>query len=227
MASPKYPISDIYYSIQGEGQLAGTPMVILRFQGCDVGCPWCDTKYTWQILPQNEVATIDAALGDDPKYALMTSEDIIAYIKSNYPQSRWVLITGGEPARHNLSELANALNDARLFTALETSGTETGHLGAGLCYVTISPKIDMPGGMKIKPEAFQEVDEIKFVVASEKDLKKLEQLLVQTSGFRPPDCIISLQPVSTSKKATEICVKEVLNRGWNLSTQMHKYISLR
>ncbi|WP_367682381.1 hypothetical protein [Buchnera aphidicola] len=43
----KYPINEIFETIQGEGYYIGTPSIFIRFQGCPVGCIWCDTKYTW------------------------------------------------------------------------------------------------------------------------------------------------------------------------------------
>ena len=44
---PSVRISELFHSIQGEGPSAGTPAHFLRLQGCDVGCTWCDSKYTW------------------------------------------------------------------------------------------------------------------------------------------------------------------------------------
>jgi Organic radical activating enzymes len=41
------PVSEIFYSIQGEGKFVGVPSLFLRFAGCDVGCIWCDTKEVW------------------------------------------------------------------------------------------------------------------------------------------------------------------------------------
>ena len=50
------PITEIFETIQGEATWTGTPSVFVRLQGCDVGCPWCDTKYSWSLDPAKEVA---------------------------------------------------------------------------------------------------------------------------------------------------------------------------
>jgi len=44
----KYKVSEIFYSIQGEGLNQGIPFVFIRFSGCNLRCEWCDTKYAWE-----------------------------------------------------------------------------------------------------------------------------------------------------------------------------------
>ena len=76
-------VSEVFRSLQGEGPSAGTPAHFLRLQGCDVGCHWCDTKYTWDAAGGHEMSLADAfaalqALGDAPL----------------------LVVTGGEPLAH-------------------------------------------------------------------------------------------------------------------------------
>ena len=76
-------VSEVFRSLQGEGPSAGTPAHFLRLQGCDVGCHWCDTKYTWDAAGGHESSLADAfaslrALGEAPL----------------------LVITGGEPLTH-------------------------------------------------------------------------------------------------------------------------------
>jgi 7-carboxy-7-deazaguanine synthase len=63
-----YAVSDLYPCIQGEGCQTGTPMALLRLQGCRVGCPWCDTKQTWLMAEEHQRPTLEEALGDGPEW---------------------------------------------------------------------------------------------------------------------------------------------------------------
>lgn len=224
-APDRYPVNDLYLAIQGEGSLTGVPMVILRLHGCEVGCPWCDTKETWELDPRHEVPTLGEALGANPRYTWKSAGEIAGFIQSEHPHTIWVLLTGGEPARYPLAPLVQALHAQRRKVALETSGTELGHLDAGLDWITVSPKIEMPGGRKILPQAVQSAHEIKFPVGRQRDIDRLDALLVAIPPR--PDTIISLQPISLNEKATELCLKTVKERNWRLSLQIHKYLHER
>lgn len=91
-AAPRVRVSEIFHSLQGEGLSAGTPAHFLRLQGCDVGCTWCDSKYTWDATG-GEPRTIDEVC--DRARALGAAD--------------LVVITGGEPLEH---EGVGALIDA-------------------------------------------------------------------------------------------------------------------
>lgn len=76
-------LSEVFLSIQGEGPSAGSPAHFIRLQGCDVGCIWCDTKYSWDPARGRAVALERlwdeaAALGAAPL----------------------LVVTGGEPLQH-------------------------------------------------------------------------------------------------------------------------------
>lgn len=225
MMAVRYPVNDCYSCVQGEGVQTGVAMVLLRLHGCQVGCPWCDTKETWVFDPTNEMETLTAALGANGRFSYQTAEQIADYISANHPGPKWVLVTGGEPAKYDCRELVKCLHDRGLLVALETSGTETGHIEAGFDWVCVSPKLDMPGGKAIQPGAMSSAHEIKHVVGIQRDIDELDQLLAQ-SRLRP-DVQLCLQPVSTSAKATQLCLDTVQARGWRLSIQMHKYIGAR
>ena len=93
-----------FYTLQGEGFHAGKAAYFIRLGGCDVGCVWCDVKDSW-----------DAAA-----HPLMTIEQIVL-AASRFPGSIAV-ITGGEPAMHNLAALCDALHHAGFKTHIETTG---------------------------------------------------------------------------------------------------------
>ena len=52
----KLPVNELFATVQGEGAYTGTPAVFVRLQGCNVGCPWCDTKHTWTVDPDNAIS---------------------------------------------------------------------------------------------------------------------------------------------------------------------------
>ena len=112
----KYPVNEIFYSLQGEGHFSGTPAVFVRFAGCNLRCPFCDTDHA------NGVP--------------MTAQEIVAAV-SRFP-AHHIILTGGEPSLHITRELIAALHEAGAFVAIETNGTHT--LPEGIDWVALSPK---------------------------------------------------------------------------------------
>jgi 7-carboxy-7-deazaguanine synthase len=221
----KYRVNDVYPAIQGEGCLTGTAMVLLRLHGCEVGCPFCDTKETWETLPENNHIRLSEALGTNNRYATLLGVEISTYIRRILPGPKWILLTGGEPADQPLRDLVDSLHDAHYRVSIETSGTATGHLNAGIDWICVSPKINMPGGRVVLPEAVEVADEVKFVIGRERDLEIMHDFLA-TYPLKP-GAQICLQPMSTNQKATELCIETVLALGYRLSVQTHKLLDLR
>jgi 7-carboxy-7-deazaguanine synthase len=121
--------------------------------------------------------------------------------------------------------LVGALKAEGYRVAMETSGTETGQLDAGFEWVCVSTKLNMPGGKVVQPEALAGADEIKHVVGWQRDIDDLEALIAEYP--LKPNVQICLQPVSLSRKATQLCIETVPARGWQLSVQTHKYLGAR
>ena len=220
-----YPVNDCYVCVQGEGSLTGMAMTLLRLHGCEVGCPWCDTKETWDFERKLKQDSLEMALGTNGKYASVSADTILAHIQTNCVGPKWVLITGGEPAQYDLRSLVTKLQGAGYKCAIETSGTELGHMSAGFDWVCVSPKIDMPGGKVVLEETWESADEIKFVVGKQADIDLLDDWLSRIT--LKPNAEICLQPVSASEKATQLCLDVVQKRGWRLSIQTHKLIGVR
>jgi 7-carboxy-7-deazaguanine synthase len=217
-------VNDCYACVQGEGCQAGLAMVLLRLHGCGVGCPFCDTKETWEVDTRHAVPSIREALGATPKYTVTDPYTVARYIAVTHIGPKWIMVTGGEPADQPLAELVDALHAIGYKVAIETSGTATGLIGASFDWVCVSPKIGMPGGRTVLREVVEVADEIKFVIGKPNDLRKLDDLL---DRCRPrPEMQICLQPMSQSKAATQFCISTVQDRGWRLSVQMHKYLAL-
>lgn len=219
-------LNDLYPCFQGEGVHTGVPMLLVRLQGCGVGCPWCDTRETWDLYDKQQVRTLDQALGQNPRWAYVDPTELaVAGRDLAGPRVRWAMVTGGEPAEQFLAPLVQALAKQEFLSAVETSGTSLGVINSGAAWVCVSPKIGMPGGRSVHKEILQIADEIKFVVAKATDLEKLDHLLESTP--LKPECQIALQPVSQSENATKLCATICMTRGWRLSLQIHKYVGFR
>ena len=216
------PLNEAFVTIQGEAYWTGIPAVFLRLQGCDVGCPWCDTKYTWhhdqnKKVPLHEVA---AKLAADERFAEVNESELVAFCR---PLPKHIVITGGEPADFDLHRLTDYLEHNGKFCQLETSGTSPIRV-SDKTWVTVSPKIDMPGGKQVMRAALERANEIKFPVGKPKDLETLKSLL-EYCEHAPR--LVWLQPLSCSEKATELCIAAAITNGWRLSAQLHKYIGVR
>lgn len=220
-----YALNDMYPTVQGEGSFTGMPMVLVRLHGCPVACPFCDTKETWGSDEDEQVKSIGEALGANTRFVKTNGINIAINARWLAPNIRWVMLTGGEPALQPLSELVAELHQEHFKVALETSGTANGHLGAAIDWVCVSPKIDMPGGKPILQSAINTADEIKMVIGKQADVDKLETLL-ETYATKK-DVSICLQPMSQSQRATELCMKLCMDRGWRLSLQTHKLANIK
>lgn len=220
-----YALNDLYPTVQGEGTLTGTPMVLVRLHGCPVGCPFCDTKETWGSLDDEKMNTIGEALGANTRFVKASASQIADFARAAAPRIRWVMLTGGEPAMQPLGELVTALHKQQFKVALETSGTADGHIGASCDWICVSPKINMPGRLKLLTRAIFSANEIKMVIGKQSDVAALDTLLATYPTNK--DVQVCLQPMSQSKRATELCMTTCLERGWRLSLQTHKLVSVR
>ncbi|MFQ5883043.1 MAG: 7-carboxy-7-deazaguanine synthase QueE [Candidatus Methylomirabilales bacterium] len=107
-----YKVSELFTSIQGEGEVMGIPSHFIRLYRCDLTCAWCDTKYSW--LGQDH-----AAEGKD--YALMRLEEILAWLRKE-PRVPLVSITGGEPLLQPILSLVASLDARGYLVVIETNG---------------------------------------------------------------------------------------------------------
>src|SRR5215208_3456159 len=96
-------VTEIFFSIQGEGSRAGRPCVFVRFTGCDLRCGYCDTEY--------------AFYGGQT----MSEEEILAEVGKH--RTRFVCLTGGEPLLQKaLPSLATKLLEKGYDVSVETHG---------------------------------------------------------------------------------------------------------
>jgi 7-carboxy-7-deazaguanine synthase len=148
-------VTEIFFSIQGEGSRAGRPCVFVRFTGCDLRCGYCDTAYAFQG-------------GSD-----MTREEILDAV-ARHP-SRFVLLTGGEPMlQKELPALAEALVARGYEVAVETHGQRP--IDALPPSVIRIVDVKTPGSGETTTDfayldRLMPHDEVKFVVCSEEDFR--------------------------------------------------------
>lgn len=221
----KLPINEVFETIQGEATWTGTPSVFLRLQGCPVGCPWCDTKHTWTVSRDRMIpaAQMVEKTGDGDSFAFMPPSEIVGFIAKRF-RARHIVITGGEPCMYDLTDLTSLILERGWTAQIETSGTYDVRADLGT-FVTVSPKIGMPGGLLVRESVLLRADEIKMPIGKETDVAKLSMLLEQV-GARPKHGVW-LQPLSQSPKATSLCIEAATANGWKLSMQTHKYLDVR
>ena len=189
-----------FYTLQGEGYHTGKAAYFIRLGGCDVGCVWCDVKDSW----------------DASAHPLMTTTEIVAVARKN--AGRIAVITGGEPAMHDLTAICHALHSAAFKVHIETSGAHP--LVGNLDWITLSPK-------KFKApldEYMKKADELKIVVYHKSDLAWAEQYAAKVS----PACKLYLQPEWSKRDGiTPLLIDYIKHHPqWQLSLQTHKYINI-
>lgn len=196
----RLPLVEDFYTIQGEGRHAGKPAYFIRLGGCDVGCRWCDAKYTWnpKMYPPTDIKTV-------VERACACSAQAI-------------VITGGEPLLYPLGPLTRALHERGLEIFIETSGTHP--LSGEFDWVCLSPKRQMPP----LDEAFARADELKVIVQSSDDFAWAEQCAARV-GRR---CRLYLQPEwSVYEKIIGQMVEYAkADSRWNISIQIHKFMHI-
>ena len=137
-----YDLVEIFESLQGEGRNMGRPCVFVRFAGCNLACPWCDT--------------------DIAKRFSSSLDDLVAEIGQYKPKS--VVLTGGEPTLvKEMPELVAALKERGYWIAVETNGTDDADWLGFVDYVACSPKAEFPDRI-----ALTRADEVRVVASSEK-----------------------------------------------------------
>lgn len=195
-----YPVMEHFYTLQGEGVHTGKAAYFIRLGGCDVGCVWCDVKDSW-----------DAA-----KHPHMTVEEITTIASAH--SGRIAVITGGEPAMHNLVFITDALHRAGFKVHIETSGSHP--LSGSLDWITLSPK-------KFKApleECLELANELKIVVYNKSDFAWAEQYAEKMH----PGCKLFLQPEWSKKDVVTPLIIDYIQQHpqWQLSLQTHKYINI-
>lgn len=196
----KLPLMEDFYTIQGEGFYQGHAAYFIRLSGCDVGCVWCDVKESW-----------DASAHPKILVSIMAQ-------RAKASGAKIVVVTGGEPAMYDLSNLTEALRSEELQTNIETSGAYP--ITGNWDWVCFSPKkFKVPD-----PSVYNKADELKVIVYNKSDFNWAEEFAQKVR----PDCKLFLQPEwSKEKEMIPFIIDYVKsNPKWRISLQVHKYMNI-
>jgi 7-carboxy-7-deazaguanine synthase len=158
---------------------------------------------------------------DAPTYSLASAARIIELLREFFT-ARHIVITGGEPCLYDLTPLTEALIAAGYMVQIETSGAYVIRV-SDAAWVTVSPKINMPGSARPLLTSLERADEIKFPVGKQADVDYIRSHIEPVVNGTP----IWLQPLSQSQKATKLCIEAATRHGWKISIQTHKFIGVR
>jgi 7-carboxy-7-deazaguanine synthase len=220
-------VAEIFYSIQGEGKLAGVPSVFVRASGCNLRCWWCDTPYaSWE--PEGENLSVG---------------QIVEQVRRH--PGRHVVLTGGEPMiMPEMGELCSTLKGLGYHITIETAATV--YEDAKLDLASLSPKLsnstptEREGGRFAAAHERQRLNvpviqrfidlspdfQLKFVVSNESDLGEIREILAQLRNWSPADVL--LMPEGTDAGTLnsragwigEICKRE----GFRFCPRLHVYL---
>jgi 7-carboxy-7-deazaguanine synthase len=191
------PVMEHFYTIQGEGFYQGRAAYFVRLGGCDVGCPWCDVKESW----------------DASAHPKMSVEEIV--VESG---AKICVITGGEPLMYDLHELSTALRNNNIRSHIETSGA---YAARGMFdWITVSPKRYKPPLDSILPLA----SELKVVINHRNDFRWAEQYAAKVSDACK--LYISPEWEQQEEMAPEMIEYVKEHQHWEISLQIHKYLNI-
>ena len=219
-------ISELFFSIQGEGELTGVPSVFVRTSGCNLRCRWCDTKYaSWK--PEGENVTIN---------------DLLEKVCS-YP-ARHVVISGGEPMiAKGIKDFTRLLKESGKHITIETAGTIAPN-GIQCDLASLSPKLSdsTPKEGDISKEWIDRHEskrldygilsewvnsynfQLKFVVSKEEEIKEIRNVISRIEGKILPEKVL-LMPEGidpdTLRSRYDLLIDLCKENGYRLCNRLH------
>ena len=218
-------IAEIFYSVQGEGSLAGVPSVFVRTSGCNLRCSWCDTPYaSWN--PEGDDLSLDAIV--------RRAKEIDAF-----GAARHVVLTGGEPmSAPGIVELSRLFRERGMHITIETAGTVVAPAACDL--MSISPKLanSTPEGvfraqherLRLQTDVLRRLMaaydyQLKFVIAREGDV---DEVLALVSQLEAPAGKVILMPEGIAPEVLNErspWIAEVCKRyGFRFSPRLHVHL---
>jgi len=194
------PVVEEFYTLQGEGFHTGKAAYFLRLGGCDVGCSWCDSRFSW----------------NPDIHPVVSCDVIIRNIIDSGTDS--AVITGGEPLMWNLDYLCEGLKNKKINTFIETSGAYP--LSGTWDWICLSPKKNSPPVNEI----YKIADELKVIIQDKIDFEWAEKYKTLVNKT----CRLYLQPEWSRFEIIipEIVEYVKKNPEWRVSLQVHKYMHI-
>ena len=214
-----YRVNEIFYTLQGEGAHTGIPAVFVRFSGCNLRCPWCDTDFR-ELHPMTaaEIAQEALSLYDIPN-----------------ERRKMLVLTGGEPALQVDKPLIDTLHDAGFYICIETNGTRL--LPDGIDWITCSPKESSlsPSERGSVGVLLRRANEVKVVFTGTYDPEiwrkqlQAEHWLLQPLRFTGEWLLNNCDAFEDDRNDNlDDTVRYILSHPfWRLSVQLHKIAGLR
>ena len=212
------PVVERFHSLQGEGFHCGKSAFFIRLAGCQVGCPWCDTKHSW----------------DSKKYPLLSIESLLSEIKEvRLKGASFIVLTGGEPLQHNLDELCKVIKNktqSKIYKSvkihIETSGVND--FSGFFDWITLSPKRHNPP----KEYFLKKCNEVKIIINDSDDIEFAKNIKNKITNIKKQNNTCEkkffVQPAWDNNIGYKLAIEFAKrNPEWTLSLQTHKYLSIQ
>lgn len=199
-AGLRLPVVEEFFSLQGEGFHTGKAAYFIRLGGCDIGCSWCDSRFSW----------------NPDLHPVIETSDIIRRVIDSGADS--VVVTGGEPLMWALDFLCAGLKNKNISTFIETSGAYP--LTGKWDWICLSPKRNMPPLSEICDVA----NELKIIIQDKSDFEWAEKFHTMVSS----ECKFYLQPEWSQFETIIPEIVEYIKKNpfWRISLQVHKYMHI-
>ncbi|MCP2519413.1 7-carboxy-7-deazaguanine synthase QueE [Candidatus Aminicenantes bacterium AC-335-B20] len=201
-------ISEIFWSVQGEGLRIGEPTIFIRLTGCNLQCEFCDTKYAWEGGIEVKVETI---------------LNTVRNLKEKH-NTEWICLTGGEPLIQDIRTLVHQLKSENFKIQIETNGTR--YIDIPVDWYSLSPK---PEEYFYQPKYKGIAKEVKLIVI--RNLKS-ENIIRIRKEF-PKKIPLFLQPCSNQSWSYALARKllqECIEKGFSnirLGLQLHRIYKIK
>lgn len=194
----KYKINEIFYSIQGEGRWAGRPAIFIRFSGCNLKCPFCDTDFK--------------------KFEEMGEIDVLQRVQEVSEGCKFIVFTGGEPTLQLDENLTTLLHKWGYYLSMETNGTYK--VPGGIDWVTCSPKSLF---VKKAEPVIKVASEVKVVFDGK---HKITDCGIDAEHYYVQPCDVGNKEKNADILKQTVAFVES-HPKWSLSLQQQKIINVR
>ncbi|MGC9140936.1 MAG: 7-carboxy-7-deazaguanine synthase QueE [Caldimicrobium sp.] len=208
-------ISEIFFSLQGEGPLIGVPTYFVRLFGCNLSCSWCDTPYA----------------KEGSNYEKKEISEILLLWKENYALIPYVTITGGEPLlQEETLELIKTFLLEGAILVLETNGSLSIKNIPEEVIVIMDLKTPSSGMERFNNlenlQFLKKDDALKFVIKDERDFHWSLSVIEEYDLFSKTNCFFSpCEPFMPPEKLAKMILE--VKRPIKFQIQLHKFLKIK